>query len=73
MQQSDTKDILKLKPKCNENAMQHNNAMGRYVRSALEEQVQCNAMQQSNTKDILKLKPKCNATQCNTTMQWEDM
>ena len=63
-QQSDTKDIFKLKPKCN--AMQHNSAMGRYVRNALEEKVQCNTMQQSNTKDILKLKPKCNTTQqCN--------
>ena len=70
-QQSNTKDILKLKPKCN--TTQHNSAMGRYVRSALEEQIQCNAMQQSNTKDILKLKPKCNATQCNTAVQWEDM
>ena len=55
------------------NATQHNSAMGRYVRSALEEQIQCNAMKQSNTKDILKLKPKCNATQRNTTVQWEDM
>ena len=53
--------------------MQHSSAMGRYVRSALEEQVQCNTMQQSNTKDILKLKPKCNATQRNTTVHWEDM
>ena len=70
-QQSDTKDILKLKPKCN--ATQHNSATGRYVRSAQEEQVQCNSMQQSNTKDIFKLKPKCNATQRNTTVQWEDM
>ena len=55
------------------NATQHNSAMGRYVRSSLEEQIQCNAMKQSNTKDILKLKPKCNATQRNTTVQWEDM
>ena len=55
------------------NATQHNSAMGRYVRSALEEQIQRNAMKQSNTKDILKLKPKCNATQRNTTVQWEDM
>ena len=47
--------------------------MGRYVRSALEEQVQCNAMQQSNTKDILQLNPKCNATQHNTTVHREDM
>ena len=47
--------------------------MGRYVRSALDEQVQCNAMQQSNTKDILKLKLKCNAMQRNTTVHWEDM
>ena len=47
--------------------------MGRYVRSALEEQVQRNATRQSNTKDILKLKPKCNAMQRNTTVQWEDM
>ena len=47
--------------------------MGRYVRSALEEQVQWNATQQSNTKDILQLKPKCNTTQRNTTVQWEDM
>ena len=40
--------------------------MGRYVRNALEEQIQCNATQQCNTKDIFKLKPKCNATQqCN--------
>ena len=46
--------------------MQHNSATGRYVRNALEEQVQCNAMQHCNTKDIFKLKPKCNATQqCN--------
>ena len=44
MQQSDTKDILKLKHKCN--ATQHNSATGRYVRSALEEQVQCNATEQ---------------------------
>ena len=57
MQQSNTKDILKLKPKCKRNATQHNSGMGRYVRSALEEQVQRNATQQSNTKDILKLKP----------------
>ena len=42
--------------------------MGRYVRSALEEQVQCNATQQSNTKDIFKFKPKCNATQHNSAM-----
>ena len=55
------------------NATQHNSAQGRYVRSALEEQVQRKSMQQSNTKDILKLKPKCNATQHNTTVQWEDM
>ena len=55
------------------NATQHNSAMGRYVRSALEEQVQRNATQQSNTKDILKLKPKCNATQRNATVQWENM
>ena len=55
------------------NTAQHNSAMGRYVRSALEEQVQCNETQQSNTKDILKLKPKCNATQRSTTVQWEDM
>ena len=34
-QQSNTKDILKLKPKCN--ATQHNSAMERYVRSALDE------------------------------------
>ena len=54
-------------------ATQHNSAMGRYVRSALEEQIQRNAMKQSNTKDILKLKPKCNAMQRNTTVQWEDM
>ena len=73
MQQSNTKDILELKPKGN--AMQHNTTMqlGRYVRSALEEQVQRNATQQSNTKDILKLKPKCNAMERNTTVQWEDM
>ena len=45
MQQSNTKDILKLKPKCKRNATQHNSAMGRYVRSALEEQVQRNATQ----------------------------
>ena len=70
-QQSNTKDILELKPKCN--AMQHNSAMGRYVRNALGEQVQCNAMQQCNTKDIFKLKPKCNAMQHNTTVQQEDM
>ena len=49
--------------------MQHNNAPGRYVRSALEEQVQRNATQRCNTKDILKLEPKCNATQRNTTQQ----
>ena len=73
MQQSNTKDILKLKPKCKCNATQHNSAMGRYVRSALEEQIQRNAMKQSNTKEILKLKPKCNAMQRNTTVQWEDM
>ena len=42
--------------------------MGKYERSALEEQVQRNAMQLSNTKDILKLKPKCNATQHNSAM-----
>ena len=53
--------------------MQHYSATGRYVRSALEEQVQRNATQQSNTKDIFKLKPKCNAMQRNTTLQWEDM
>ena len=53
--------------------MEHNSALGRYVRNALEEQVQRNATQQSNTKDILKLKPKCNAMQCNTTVQWENM
>ena len=47
MQQSNTKDILELKPKCN--AMQHNSAMGRYVRNALEEQVQCNATQRNAT------------------------
>ena len=50
------------------NATQHNSALGRYVRSALEEQVQRNATQQSNTKDILKLKPKCNAMQHNNAM-----
>ena len=50
------------------NATQHNSALGRYVRSALEEQVQHNATQQSNTKDILKLKPKCNAMQHNNAM-----
>ena len=55
------------------NATQHNNATGRYVRSALEEQVQHNATQQSNTKDIFKLRPKCNATQRNTTVHREDM
>ena len=54
-------------------ATQHNSAMGTYVRSALEEQIQCNAMQQSNTKDILKLKPKCNTMQRNTTVEWGDM
>ena len=42
--------------------------MGRYVRSALEEQVQRNAAQQCNTKDILELKPKCNAMQRNSAM-----
>ena len=48
------------------NATQHNSATRRYVRNALEEQVQRNAMQQWNAKDILELKPKCNATeQCN--------
>ena len=55
------------------NVTQHNSASGRYVRIALEEQVQCNATQQSNTKDILKLKPKCNAMQRNTTVRWKDM
>ena len=53
--------------------MQHNSAMGRYVRNTLEEQVQRNATQQCNTKVILELKPKCNVTQCNTTVQREDM
>ena len=71
MQQSNTKDILDLKPKCN--AMQHNSAMGRYVRNALEEQVQRNATQQCNTKDIFKSKPKLklkrnDATQHNSAM-----
>ena len=46
--------------------MQHNSAMGRYVRSALEEKY--NTTQQSDTKDILKLKPKCNAMQHNSAM-----
>ena len=50
------------------NATQHNSVQGRYVRSALEEQVQRKSMQQSNTKDILKLKPKCNAMQHNSAM-----
>ena len=72
MQQSNTKHF-RVKAQGQRNATQHNNAMGRYVRSALEEQVQRNATQQSNTKDILKLKPKCNAMECNTTVQWEDM
>ena len=54
-------------------ATQHNSAMGTYVRSALEEQIQRNAMQQSNTKDILKLKPKCNTMQRNTTVELGDM
>ena len=68
-QQSNTKDIFKLKPKCN--AMQHNSAPGRYVRSDLEEKY--NAMQQSDTKDILNFKCKCNTTQRNTTVHREDM
>ena len=45
MQQSNTKDILELKPKCN--ATQHNSAMGRYVRNALEEKY--NASQRNAT------------------------
>ena len=48
------------------NATQHKSAQGRYVRSALEEQVQRKSMQQSNTKDILKLKPS--AMQHNSAM-----
>ena len=40
-QQCNTRDIFKLKPKCN--ATQRNSATGRYVRNALEEQVQHNA------------------------------
>ena len=57
--QCNTKNIFKLKPKCN--AMQHSSATGRYLRNASEEKynaMQCNAMQQSNTKDILELKPR---------------
>ena len=50
------------------NATQHNSATGRYVRNALEEQVQRNATQQCNIMDIFKLKPKCNATQHNSAM-----
>ena len=65
--------------------MQHNSATGRYLRNALEEQVQHNTTQQCNTKDIFKLKPSAmqdnSATggyvrnapeeqvQCNVTVQ----
>ena len=48
--------------------MQHNNATARYVRSALEEQVQCNATQQSTTHFQVKTQVQRNAMQHNSAM-----
>ena len=66
MQQCNTKDIFKLKPKCNTTQQCNRKISEKCSRGTSA--TQWNAMQQGKTKDILELKPKCNATQHNSAM-----